>query len=155
MYKRQVFSGHNFVYRSVANPAFVDPSIDPSERELGSIISKRPDLANYGPFGFARVVSPRAWLSTWSAKSSNAALPKTLPRVTVPTLVISALGDTDIYPQDARAIFEASAASDKVLLEISGADHFFFPSPWHELAPDPRPHLAALISGWMRPRFGE
>jgi hypothetical protein len=152
--RRAVLGGHTFVYRSVANPAFVDPEIDPSERELGSIVSRRPDLANYGPFGFARVVSPRAWLSTWSGRSSNAALPRTMPSVTVPTLVIGALGDTDIYPSDSLAIFEAGAAADKSLIEISGADHFFFASPWREDAEDPRLQLAGTIQTWLAERFG-
>jgi pimeloyl-ACP methyl ester carboxylesterase len=152
--RKAVLGGHTFVYRSVANPAFVDLEIDPSEREPGSIVSRRPDLANYGPFGFARVVSPRAWLSTWSSHSSNAALPKTMPSVTVPTLIVGALADSDIYPADSLAIFEAGAAVDKSLIEVSGADHFFFASPWSETAEDPRLQLAATIQAWLTARFG-
>ena len=59
-----------FIYRTQANPNYLDLSIDPSERAVGSIFSPRPDLANYLAFGLAHVVTPDAWLSTWSGMSS-------------------------------------------------------------------------------------
>jgi len=37
----------------------------------------RPDWINYGAVGFGRVVSPEAWLSTWSGLSSRAEIPTT------------------------------------------------------------------------------
>ncbi len=46
--------------------------LDPSDRAYGSLWGTRPDWINYGAVGFGRVVSPEAWLSTWSALSSNA-----------------------------------------------------------------------------------
>src|SRR5690606_31957663 len=53
------------VYRTNANPAYVDRRIDPSDRDYGSLLSERPDLMNYAALGIARTCTPRAWLSTW------------------------------------------------------------------------------------------
>ena len=41
------------VYRTMANPAFVDDTIDPSPRDYGSLLSERPDLMNYAALGLA------------------------------------------------------------------------------------------------------
>ncbi|HYA35682.1 MAG TPA: hypothetical protein VEF03_08675, partial [Candidatus Binataceae bacterium] len=73
------------VYRTQANPNYLDLSLDPSERAVGSIISPRPDLANYVVFGLGRVMTPDAWLSTWSGLSTYARVSENLPKVTVPT----------------------------------------------------------------------
>ena len=57
---------------------YVDLSLGPSDRDYGSLSAHRPDLFNSGPFGFARMVTPEAWLSTWSGlaeeESRNAAV---------------------------------------------------------------------------------
>ena len=89
-----------------------------------SIFSPRPDLFNYYPFGLAHVATPEAWLSTWSGLSSRANLIRNLPAVTVPTLVVGAMADQDMFIDDANAGFAASGASDKLLEFIEGADHF-------------------------------
>jgi esterase/lipase len=44
--------------------------------------------------------------------------------VKVPTLVVGAMADQDIFVADAQAEFAASGASDKRLEFIEGADHF-------------------------------
>src|SRR5262249_28071211 len=43
------------VYRTEADLRAFDLSLDPSERDAGSLFSYRPDLTNYMEFGFARV----------------------------------------------------------------------------------------------------
>src|SRR5439155_130596 len=95
------------VYRTLADPRHLDLSLDPSERRPGSIFSfgRDPVVGNYGE-GLARVMSARGWLSTWSGLRSNAALERTLPAVAVPTQVICAAADTDIYPSECRHAFE-------------------------------------------------
>ena len=93
---------HMIVFRTEADLRAFDLSLDPSERDAGSLFSYRPDLTNYMEFGFARVTTPRAWLSTWSALSSNAAVEVNGPHVTVPSLVLSYTGDNAIFPGDAQ-----------------------------------------------------
>src|SRR5271155_1329232 len=141
------------VYRTQANPSYLDLSIDPSERAVGSIISPRPDLVNYSPFGLGRIVTPDAWLSTWSGLSSYAKMASNLPKVTVPTLVVGANGDQDIFNSDVRGEFEASGASDKTLAFIEGADHFMRAGGAKAHLGDPRPRLMKVLTEWTRERF--
>ncbi len=142
------------VYRTQANPNYLDLTLDPSERAVGSIFSPRPDLFNYHAFGLAHVVTPEAWLSTWSGLSSRANLARNLPAVTVPTLVAGAMADQDIFIADAHAALAASGAADKQLEFIAGADHFMRAGGkrMNDLG-DPRPRLMKLLSGWVRERF--
>ncbi len=142
------------VYRTLADPRYLDPTLDPSPRPLGSVFSygRDPVAGNYGE-GLARAMSARGWLSTWSGLSSNAALERTLPAVRVPTLVASALGDTDIYPSECRRQLAASGASDKEYYEQADADHYFRP-PGGAGDADPRDRLAAAgVLPWLRARW--
>ena len=105
------------VYRTMANPACVDASLDPSPRDYGSLLSERPDLMNYAALGLARTVTPRAWLSTWSGLSSNADLVANVARITEPTLIVHAERDREIRPTDATLVLEACASRDKRLVD--------------------------------------
>jgi hypothetical protein len=147
---------YQLVYRTLADPRHLDPTLDPSERPLGSIFSfgRDPIAGNYGE-GLARAMSARGWLSTWSGLASNAALELTLPGVTVPTLSLCALADTDIYPSECRRAFTAVAAPDKEYVELSGADHYLRPAgPRARDGDDPRARAAAdVILPWLRARW--
>jgi len=144
------------IYRTLADPRYLDPTLDPSERPLGSIFSygRDPIAGNYGE-GLARAMSARGWLSTWSGLSSNAALERTLPGVRVPTQVICPMADTDIYPGDCRQAFAASAAEDKSYHELPGADHYLRPAgPQGAKLADPRRRVAdEIVLPWLRARW--
>lgn len=144
------------IYRTLANPAYLDPRIDPSKRPLGSIFSPAdPMIGNYAALGLARVMTPRAWLSTWSGLSSQADLPDTIAHVRVPTLIVYADGDCDIFPSEQQEIFEKSAAADKTMLELPYADHYLNPvgDAGRALA-DPRERLIEKIVPWIEDRIG-
>jgi len=138
------------IFRTDANPAMLDLSIDPSHRNFGGINSLRPDLSNYSENGFARIQSPRAWLSQWSGLSSRSATLDNLPAITVPTVVVSFTGDNAIYPHIGKATFEQSPAADKTLYRID-ADHFGFPLPGR--SGGGRAEVSATLVAWLRERF--
>lgn len=116
------------VYRTEADPRYTDLSLDPSARDYGSIFGYRPDLINYGPFGFARIVTPEAWLSTWSGLSSRAAIPANGARVDIPSLVIDYSADNSCFASDAKAIHDSLATTQKTLMSVPG-DHYGHPAP--------------------------
>ena len=114
------------VYRTDADPRSVDLSLDPSKRDYGSLWGRRPDLINYGPVGFSRVVAPEAWLSTWSGLSSRAEIAQTGRRMTLPALVIQYTGDNAIFPSDTDLIAR-SLGSRQVERRAIDGDHYGFP----------------------------
>jgi pimeloyl-ACP methyl ester carboxylesterase len=147
---------YSLIYRTLADPRYLDPTIDPSERPLGSIFSfgRDPAVGNYGE-GLARAMSARGWLSTWSGIASNAALERTLPAVRVPTLVIGALADMDIYPSEVRRAYEWSGAADKTHVELGWAGHYLQPvgEEGARRAHPQRRVAEETILPWMRARW--
>jgi hypothetical protein len=111
------------VYRTDADLRSVDLSIDPNDRPYGSLFGRRPDLTNYGLIGFGRFTTPAAWLSTWSAISTNADFLRCGPGVTAPALFIELTGDQACFPADARAMYETLASADKTFCRVRGT-HF-------------------------------
>ncbi len=149
--RRAVLGRFMQVYRTDANPAVTDLSIDPSKRGYGSIMSIRPDLSNYTDAGFAKYLTPRAWLSLWSGHASRASVLDNLPKVDIPTLVLDYTGDSAIHPHNAEMIFSQSPAADKTLMHVDG-DHFGLPLP---SAPDEGGREEALkaVVTWLQARF--
>lgn len=114
------------VYRTDADPRCVDRSLDPSDRGYGSLWGTRPDWINYGAVGFGRVVTPEAWLSTWSGLSSRAEIADTGERMTLPSLIVSYTGDTCVFPSDDELIADSLATKSLDRASVA-ADHYGFP----------------------------
>jgi hypothetical protein len=133
------------IYRTEADPRCVDPSLDPSARDYGSLFTYRPDLFNYGPTGFARVLTPEAWLSTWSANASRAEIASTGARMTLPALHVRYSGDNAIFPSEAELITSSLGTDDLERVEVAG-DHYGLP------AATGRDEAAAAIVDWLRRR---
>jgi hypothetical protein len=154
--RRRAYEPVMVVDRTMANPAYVDPSVDAdpqgATREYGSLLSDRPDLMNMSAVGFARTCTPRAWLSTWSGLSSHADLVANAARIDVPTLAVYAARDREVhFVRDVGPVFDACAASDKTLVRIEGARHYFEPEPGEKDAPDVE-RLMDVVVPWMKER---
>ncbi len=144
------------IYRTVANPAYLDLTIDPNERDVGSIfgmMNRRPEFGNYFTSNIARVLSPRAWLSTWSGTSSRANFIESARRVTVPSLFVAANGDSDILPADADAMWAALAATDRTRQDLHGADHYLQPTAAGAGLDHPRARFDRFLAEWLEGRF--
>ncbi|WP_431236209.1 alpha/beta hydrolase (plasmid) [Mycolicibacterium psychrotolerans] len=149
--RRAVLGRIMSVYRTDANPAATDLSLQPSKRTYGSLLSALPHLGNYTEQGFAKYLTPRAWLSQWSGHSSRCTTLNNVASVTVPTMVLCFTGDNEIPPQHAQAIFDASPASDKSIVNVDG-DHFGFPLP-SAAEKDPRSTAMSHVVDWLGDRF--
>ncbi|MTD58010.1 alpha/beta hydrolase [Amycolatopsis pithecellobii] len=107
-------------YRTDADPAMVDLSIDPNGRVYGSLFGARPDLSNYGLPGFARILTAEAWLSSWSANVSRAKFSECARGVQAPTLFLEFDADTGCLPHEADQLVMALASTDVTRGHIEG-----------------------------------
>ena len=142
---RRVFTKYLTIYRTLADPAYLDLSIDPDQRPMGSLFAfPDPFEANYGRGGLARTMTARGWLSTWSGLSSHAKLADTMPDVKVPTLLVHPTADTEIRIRQAQEIVANSGAADSTYLEMKGAPHYL---EGH------RVEALAAVAEWIGKRF--
>jgi hypothetical protein len=135
------------IYRTEANPAYCDLSLKSwcSTRTVGSVVGPRPDVMNYARGGHSRCITPRAWLSSWSGLSSNAAIEETIKFNEDPLLIVAFTGDHGCFPEDNKRQLDACPAKDKEM-GLSAANHFGYPL-------DERVKAVDLLVQWMKKRY--
>jgi hypothetical protein len=141
------------VYRTEADPVFLDPAIEPDDRPFGAPHSLRPDLTNYGSAGFARVVTPQAWLSTWSATSTNADTARCLAHVRSPLLYVHYAGDTFTRRSQSAAIFDQCRSDDRTYHEVRNVDHYGFEVLDGGSRGERTQAASELLGAWLKARF--
>lgn len=133
-------------HRTMADPRFLDGSIEPNDRPIGSCFMGVPEVANNGPVGLARFSTLRSWLSQWSIDDSNADGVSCARKVSVPFLAIEHSADDAVPQPHTTLIYQAAASRDKTMKVIRGANHYFVGQPelmWQ---------AADLSSQWLRER---
>jgi pimeloyl-ACP methyl ester carboxylesterase len=134
------------VHGTMADPRWLDPAIDPNDREPGRCYLGDPRLINDAPGGLARFSTLRSWLSQWGIDTSNADGIACGADCHVPTLVVSNSADDACTPSHANRLFEAVAAEDKMLVTIDGATHYY------AFQPEKLAEAVGVVKGWLAER---
>ena len=129
---------------TMADPRWLDPSVDPNDRVPGTCYLGDPKVVNNGPVGLARFCTLRSWLSQWSFDDANACGPTSLARVSKPVLVVGNTADDACTPSHTHALFDAVTHKRKAKVEIEGANHYYMGQP--ELAGE----ATGAVLEWLR-----
>lgn len=117
---------HAFVvHGTMADPRFLDPTLEPNGRKPGVCYLGDPRIVNDGPVGLARFCTLRSWLSQWSYDESRAHGERNAASIRVPTLVVVNGADDAVPPSHMRRLYEAIPRADKEMREIAGASHYY------------------------------
>ena len=113
------------VQGTMADPRWLDPTIDPNDRVPGSSYLGDPRRANTSPAGLARFTTARGWLSQWSLERAQFDAVESARSISKPVLCIYNTCDNACPTSHTRAIFDAVAHDDRELVAIEGANHYF------------------------------
>jgi alpha-beta hydrolase superfamily lysophospholipase/diadenosine tetraphosphatase ApaH/serine/threonine PP2A family protein phosphatase len=136
------------VHGTMADPRWLDPTVDPNDRTPGTCFLGDPRVVNNGPVGLARFSTLRSWLSQWSYDDAHGDGVTCAQDLRVPTLVIGNLADDACTPSHTHRLFDAVGHPDKTLHEVKGATHYY-------AGPDQRAPLAeaiGVITTWLAER---
>lgn len=126
------------VHGTMADPRWLDPTIEPSDRAPGVCYLGDPKVVNDGPVGLARFCTLRSWLSQWSYDDARCDAITSGPGVSVPVLVLGNSADDACTPSHTERLFEAVTHERKRLHVVKGATHYY-------TGPDGRAHQAEAV----------
>lgn len=129
------------LFRCWGDLRMMDGTLDPSERPTPMCYRGHPAVANRSP-SIGRANTLRTWLSMWSLETSKCQGADSLAKFELPSLVVQSLGDTGVFPSDARKIFDNIASQDKRLELIKGAHYF-------EDSREEREAMVGLVCDWV------
>ena len=118
------------VYRTHADPRFLDLSLDANDRAVGSVWGNGAAGAravNYAASQMGRITSLTAWMSQWSPRS-RADGPANLARTSVPVLLCTYTGDQSTFPSS-RAAWLAAGGERIRNIDILGGNHYLAGQP--------------------------
>lgn len=131
------------VHGTTADLRFLDPSIDPNDREVGVTLWGPPQTANYLPASLAHFTTLRSWLSQWSLAHTNAGV-RNFADISSPILVILGTADPTVMPSHTEQITAAIRHDDWERVDIPGGTHYF------EGRPDQVRQVAHVVADWLR-----
>jgi pimeloyl-ACP methyl ester carboxylesterase len=118
------------VHRTMCDPRWIDPTIDPNDRKPNWCYLGDPRTANVGPVGLARYTSLRSWLSQWSYDLSRAKGPANAAKIRrTPVLLIENSADDAVPATHCPTIRDALGTQDKEYVLIKGATHYYLGQP--------------------------
>ena len=126
------------VHGTMADPRWLDPTIEPSDRTPGICYLGDPEVVNDGPVGLARFSTLRSWLSQWSYDDARCDAIASGGRISVPALVVGNTADDACTPSHTTRLFDAIGHDRKRLHIVEGATHYYTGPNGHE-------HLAEAI----------
>lgn len=136
------------VHRTMADPRWVDPTVDPNQRKPNWTYLGDPRVVNQSASALGRFNSLRGWLSQWSYDYAQFDSVDSGPRITVPSMVLTAGADDACPPEHTDLIFDALGSADKAKITIDHANHYF-------TGPDGKSHLVdavGIMSRWLDER---
>ena len=113
------------VHGTMADPRWLDPNIEPSDRKPGSCYLGDPKIVNDGPVGLARFCTLRSWLSQWSYDDARCDAIASGSKITVPVLVVGNSADDACTPSHTERLFDAVNHDRKRLHIVKGATHYY------------------------------
>lgn len=119
------------VHRTMADPRFLDPALEPNGRKAGWCYLGVPETVNTGPVGIARFSTLRAWLSQWSIDDSVADAVSTAPRISTPMLIVENGADDAVPTSHVREVLAAAKVNNPQYALIEGANHYYRDQPEH------------------------
>ncbi len=117
------------VHRTMADPRFLDSTIEPNDRKPKWCYLGDPETVNSGPVGLGRFSTLRSWLSQWSYDESRADGPGNAAKISVPLLAIENSADDGVPQPHTPTIFNAAGSADKEHHVIKGATHYYLNQP--------------------------
>ena len=131
------------VHGTLADPAWLDPAIEPSERKARWCFMGEPAMVNDAPAGLARFTTLRSWLSQYAYDLSNADGVRSAAAVSAPVCIIENGADDGCLPHHARELFAAITHDDRERRLIRGATHYYFDQP------DKLAEALDVATGWL------
>jgi pimeloyl-ACP methyl ester carboxylesterase len=129
------------VHGTVADPGFLDLTIAPNDRKIGSYWGTAQS-ANMLPAGPARCCTLRSWLSNWDIDTTNGDARKHLGSVTVPILLVNGTADEGIRFGHTQELWGAVASESRERVDITGGDHYL-------TDPAAREQALGIVGDWL------
>ncbi|OHV06902.1 alpha/beta hydrolase family protein [Mycobacterium talmoniae] len=138
---------HAFVvHGTMADPRWLDPTIEPNGRRPRWSYLGDPEVANTSPGALMRFTTTRSWLSQWGLDTAQVDAGDAAPRVSIPVLLMCNGADDAVPTSHQSQVFDAVAHQDKERVDLPEANHYFS-------GQDQRSHLSDAVDhvyDWMQ-----